>query len=227
MAVRTARQKAALRKAQLASARKRRGHGRARKIGKVVATGAAIGAVAYAGHKGRHAIRDHALQKRHGGDYVPRKAKYHHYTNSNAARKIVKHRSFKPTGKHAGHGHSEGVWLTRHSKRGHYDGETRDVFGKARVTVKLKRSHVLKHRTHSIPGGLSKSNKHVSHIQIHKSGLAGKRMKHNLPKTSRGVRRRYTAHRRMGSSSYGAGKNIAVSPIRRRIKRATKRRRRR
>lgn len=187
-----------------------------------------LGTAAVAGVAIRHHVREGALQKKHGEDYVPKKAKYHHYTNNNAARRIAKTRNFKPTGKHAGHGHKEGVWLTRHHKKGHYDGMTRDVFGKARVTVKLSRREVLAAKTHSIHGGLDKSNKHISHIQVHKTALHGKRMKHNLPKTRSGTRRRAHANRGHAGNhmrSYTISRDMAVSPLRSRIKRKGRRRR--
>lgn len=62
---RTARQKAALRKAQLASARKRKGHGssRKRKIAKGVAVVAIAGGVGYAVHKNRHVIKKKVRKK--------------------------------------------------------------------------------------------------------------------------------------------------------------------
>lgn len=62
---RTARQRAALRKAQIASARKRKGHGssRKRKIAKGAAAVAAVGAVAYGTHHGAKKYRRHKTNK--------------------------------------------------------------------------------------------------------------------------------------------------------------------
>lgn len=72
---RTARQKAALRKAQLASARKRRGKGRGRSVArkrggsklktaaKVVGVATAIGAVAYTSHKLNGKRKRHSAKK--------------------------------------------------------------------------------------------------------------------------------------------------------------------
>jgi hypothetical protein len=70
--VRTAKQKAALRKAQLASARKRKGRGKARppargsrrrKAGKIVAGAAAVGAVGYGVYHSRSKVRKAAYNR--------------------------------------------------------------------------------------------------------------------------------------------------------------------
>ena len=223
-----------IRKAQLVSARKRKrapnkrrpSNGRKAAVVAGVSVAAVVGGVAI-----RHHVREHALQKKHGEDFVPRKATYHHYTNNNAARRIAKTRKWKVTGKNGGHGHHEGVWLT-HVKGHGTDSLTRDVFGKARVSVRLSRKEVLGSRTHSIPGGLDKTNRKITHVQVHKSLLQGKRVRHNLPKTARGTRSRAQASRRYtianphlhtssrrSKHAYGISRNMAVNPVRRNIKR--------
>lgn len=222
---RTARQIRASR-ANLVKARRRR---RYAKGAAVVGAAAVIGAGAYAT---RTHVREGALRKKHGEDYIARNAKYHHYTKPGAARKIAKTKTWKPTGKHTGHGHKDGVWLTT----GKRDGTTRDVFGKARVTTRLKRKEVLGAKTHNIPGGLSagrdKRDKGVHHVQVHKSLMNGRKVKTNLPKTVSGTRRRVAGNLRRANAdpdvgrkmvAYVAARNTAVNPARAAIKRRVRR----
>lgn len=184
-------------------------------IAKIAITGAAIGIGGYAAYE---YSRESSLKQQHGVDYIPKIGKYSHYTNNNSARRIAATRSWNPTGKNGGHGSSEGVWLTRHSKLGHYDGLTRDVFGKARVDVVLSRKTVLGSMEHSIPGGLDRSNKNITHVQVNKKALQGKRVSHNLPKTPGGTRSRAQAHFASGKSGYRVAVNMAVNPVRAKAK---------
>lgn len=186
----------------------------ARTAGVVVGV-AAVGGAAYAG---RTYARERGLKAKHGSTYVPKVGVYSHYTSNRSARVIAKTRTWKPTSKHAGHGAADGVWLTRHSKLGHYDGMTRDVFGKAKVSTVLSRRQVLGNMTHAIPGGLDKSNANIYHVQVHKDLLNGRRVHHNLPKTRRGTRRRAQANFSSGMSGYQAARNMAVNPYRARGK---------
>lgn len=191
------------------------------KVRKAAKVAAVAGVVAVGAYGGRTIARERALSNKHGAAYVPKVGKYSHYTNNNSARKLAKSRDWKPTSKHAGHGAADGVWLTRHKKLGHYDGETRDVFGKARLDVVLTRKQVLGNMTHQIPQGLSKRDANLNHVQIRKDALNGRKLYSNIPRGSKATRERYLAHRAMGDSSYGASRNMGVSPTRRKIKKRT------
>lgn len=225
MARRTAKQIAASRrnivKAQRRSAQLRKGTGksRARKVVKGVAIGGGAIAVGYVAHS---AAKEKALKKKHGTDYIPRTAKYSHYTRNNSARRISKTRTMKPTGKNSGYGGKDGVWLTKHRRKGHYDGEVRDMLGKAKVTTRLSRKKILKHHMQTNRNGFERG-KDVLHVQVHKSALHNKRMKHNLPKTAKGVRRRHASNRAAGMAGWENTRNMAVSPVRRAAKKKTKR----
>lgn len=188
--------RAALKKAQIASARKRKGRG------KKYAKGAAIAvSVAAAGYATHVVAKEKALKKKHGGDYVRKYGTYYHNTTNNAARRITKTRTWKPTGKHGGHGSKNGVWLTT-SK---HDKDTKGTFGHAHVKVRLSRKAVMKYRTHpGIPGGMDPSRKGPLHVQISADYLNGRRTSHNLAKTSRGVRARHKQTHIQHSASYNA-----------------------
>lgn len=213
---RSARQITASRR-NLVKARRKRNYRRAAVIG---GTALAVGGAAYATHRG---VKENGLKKKHGAGYIPRKAKYSHYTNNNAARRISKTRNFHSTGKNSAkrYHNDNAVWLTRHNKRGHYDGEVRDMLGKARVTVKLSRKEIIKHKKQVNGNGFTRKN--TLHVQVAAKAVNGRRIKHNLPKTARGVRGRAAGLRRIGETEIS--RNMAVSPLRRRVKKRAKARR--
>lgn len=174
----TAKQRAQLRRAQLISARKRRGKGKKTKLAIGVV---AVGAVGLGAYATRNAIRESKLKKRHGEDYIPRRFTGYHYTSNNSARKIVKSRTWKSTKQNGPHGLADASWFSTRKN----DPVQRDMTGNARVTVRrLKRSDVV----YSIPRGNGEVGN--PHFQVRNSALRGKRVTHNLPKTAAGVRKR-------------------------------------
>jgi hypothetical protein len=180
-AKRTAKQRAQLRRAQLISARKRRGKGKKTKLAIGVV---AIGSAGLGAYATRNAVRESKLKKKHGADYIPRKFTGYHYTSNNSARRIVKTRNWKSTKQNGPHGLDDASWFTRRSNDKVQRGQT----GNARIKVRgIKRKDVI----YTIPHGNAEKNN--PHFQVKNSALRGKRASHNLPKTSRGIRSRGAA----------------------------------
>lgn len=196
--------RAALKKAQLASARKRKGRGKKYAKGAAIVVG-----VAAAGYATHVVAKESALKKKHGKEYVKKYGSYYHFTKNNSARKLVKTKTWKPTGKNGGHGSKNGVWLTSSKK----DRDARDAFGHGHVKVRLTRGQVMKYRTHSIPGGMDPSRKGPLHVQISADYMNGRKLSHNLAKSSRGVRARHKQTHVLHSASYNSWskKNGAAS----------------
>ena len=122
---RTAKQKAALRKAQLASARKRRGKGRGRSVArkrggsklktaaKVVGVATAIGAAAYTSHKLNGKRKRHTANKKRHADNVA----YEKQRARSAIRAARNHTGADPGGHHA-HGRALAREILRdHTRR--------------------------------------------------------------------------------------------------------------
>ena len=179
----TAKQRAQLRRAQLISARKRRGKGKKKLSNKTkLAVGVvAIGSAGLGAYATRNAVREHKLKKRHGEDYIPRRFTGYHYTSNNSARKIAKSRVWKSTKQNGPHGLADASWFSTRKN----DPTQRDMTGNARVTVRgIKRKDVV----YTIPRGNGEVGN--PHFQVRNSALRGKRVTHNLPKTAAGVRKR-------------------------------------
>lgn len=175
----TPKRRVALRKAQAVSARKRRKGGSSRR--RKVAIGVAVaGSAAVAGYHTRNRVREGALKKRHGADYLPKKFTAYHHTNNNAARRITRTKNWKPTGKNGGHGSKHGVWMTRQK----HDPEMRAIYGDAQVRVRVNRREVI----HRIPHGNYKRGN--MHVQVHKKTLQGRKVRNNLANSSKAIRRR-------------------------------------
>lgn len=160
---RTAAQRAALRKAQLASARKR--HGR-RKI----AVGLAVGAgVAVAGYHARNHVREGALKSKHGSGYIPKKVTGYHHTSRQGHRQILASQHFKYKGRFHGKQVPGEIWFTS----GKHEGAKMALYGDYVVKTKVKRRHIAQHK----PGWASTGpHGHNAWFSVHQSHLHGRRI---------------------------------------------------
>jgi len=221
----TAKQRAQLRRAQLISARKRRGKGKKKLSNKTkLAIGVvAVGSAGLGAYATRNAVRESKLKKRHGEDYIPRRFTGYHYTSNNSARRIVKTRNWKTTKQNGPHGKADASWFTLRPNDKVQRGQT----GDARVKVRgIKRKDVV----YTIPRGNGEVGN--PHFQVRNSALRGKRATHNLPKTAAGVRKRakaglklYYQQRRELGARYVNSPAIYITGAQPRYRRRRKRKR--
>ena len=200
---RTAKQRAALKKAQLASARKRKGHGKSRgRVGyrrvspahvmvrannsrrkrrRNLAIAGGLVAAGVAGYAARHHIREGALKKKHGAHYLPRKVTLYHHTYRGSHAKILKQQSFIHKGRFHDKQDRSKVWFTT----GHKEGSHMDLYGNHVVKVRVSRRHIAKSDFN--PGwgsggaagrGLRKHK--VGWVGLDRSALKGKRIRSHL-----------------------------------------------
>lgn len=192
----SAKQKAAARrnikKAQIVSARKRRlapnkrppaksGGRRLSRKKIILGTGVAVGLVVAGGAVRTH-VRENALQRKHGDNYIPRKVTGYHHTYRQHHRNILKNQKFKTKSRFHDKQKSNEVWFTTGSK----EGSNMALYGDYVVKVKFKRSDIAQHhKGWAKTGPTRRGQQHNAWFSVSQSKMKGKKIKnHYVPKAN-------------------------------------------
>lgn len=114
---------------------------------KKIAVGVAVaGAATASSIVARNALRENALKKRHGEDYLPKTVTGYHYAYGNGQRQILKTQSMKSKQKYGLPGTSTGIWFTNDGSSKHRASMTAQ-YGDNVIKTKFKRSVIERNVT--------------------------------------------------------------------------------